>query len=149
MLQSFFPGGPVIHHWLCQLGRRPAGAAGRGAILVLAAQIVSFTILGAGISRADLVIDPEVRALVRSGRARVLVMLQVGDNGNDAQRADAISRAQDSLLSRLPQPHASVMRRFTSIPVLALEIDATALLALETMTDLVVAVKSDRPLAPQ
>jgi len=139
----------VIRHWLRQLGRRPAGAAGRAAVLALAVQIVSLTILGAGISRADLVVDPEVRALVRSGRARVLVMLQVGDGGNNAERADAISRAQDAILSRLPESHASVMRRFTTIPVLALEIDATALLALEAMTDLVVAVKSDRPLAPQ
>jgi hypothetical protein len=33
--------------------------------------------------------------------------------------------------------------------MLALEIDATALLALEKMTDVVVAVKSDRTMAPQ
>ena len=118
-------------------------------MLALAVEIVSLTNLGAGISRADLVIDPEVRALVRSGRARVLVMLQVGDSGDESQRADAISRAQDAVLSRLPPSHASVMRRFATIPVLALEIDATALLALENMTDLVVAVKWDRALAPQ
>lgn len=139
----------MIYHWLRQLGRRPAGAAGRAAVLALAVEIVSLTNLGAGISRADLVIDPEVRALVRSGRARVLVMLQVGDSGDESQRADAISRAQDAVLSRLPPSHASVMRRFATIPVLALEIDATALLALENMTDLVVAVKWDRALAPQ
>ena len=139
----------MIYHWLRQLGRRPAGAAGRAAVLALAVEIVSLTNLGAGISRADLVIDPEVRALVRSGRARVLVMLQVWDSGDESQRADAISRAQDAVLSRLPPSHASVMRRFATIPVLALEIDATALLALENMTDLVVAVKWDRALAPQ
>jgi hypothetical protein len=112
-------------------------------------QIVSLTILGTGISRAGLVIDPEVRALVRSGRARVLVILRVGESSDEAQRADAIGRAQDAVLSRLPQSHASVVRRYASIPLLALEIDATALLALEKMTDVVVAVKSDRTVTPQ
>ena len=89
---------------------------------------MSLTVLGAGISRADLVIEPEVRALVRSGRARVLVMLQVGESSDEAQRTDAIGRAQDAVLSRLPQSHTSVVRRYASIPMLALEIDATALL---------------------
>jgi hypothetical protein len=95
------------------------------------------------------VIDPEVRALVRSGRARVLVMLHVGEGSDETQRAGAIGRAQDAVLSRLPQSHASVVRRYASIPMLALEIDATALLVLEQMPDIVVAVKSDRTVTPQ
>jgi hypothetical protein len=94
-------------------------------------------------------IEPEVRALVGSGRARVLVMLQVGESSDEAQRAQAIGRAQDAVLSRLPQSHASVVRRHASIPMLALEIDGAALLALEQMTDVVVAVKSDRTVTPQ
>jgi hypothetical protein len=122
----------------------------RAAIIVfLIAELVSFTAVGAGISSAGLMIDPDVRELVRAGRARVLVMLQVGESGDEARRAEAIGRAQDTVLSRLPHSHASVVRRYTSIPMLALEIDATALLALETMTDVVVAVKSDRTMAPQ
>jgi hypothetical protein len=94
-------------------------------------------------------IDPDVRELVRAGRARVLVTLRVGESGEEARRAEAIGRAQETVLSRLPQSHASVVRRYTSIPMLALEIDATALLALETMTDVVIAVKSDRTMTPQ
>jgi len=118
-----------LDRWLRGLCGRPAAGPGlAAAITLVVAQIVSLTVLGAGISRADLVIEPEVRALVRSGRARVLVMLQVGESSDEAQRTDAIGRAQDAVLSRLPQSHTSVVRRYASIPMLALEIDATALL---------------------
>jgi hypothetical protein len=120
-----------------------------GVMALLVTEIVSGTALGAGMSRADPLVDPEVRALVRAGRARVLVMLQIVETGDQAQRADAIGRAQDAVLSRLPRPHASVVRRYESIPMLALEIDATALRALETMTDVVAGVKLDRAVRPQ
>jgi sulfur transfer complex TusBCD TusB component (DsrH family) len=100
-------------------------------------------------SPVDPVIDPEVRVLVRAGRARVLVMLQVPDIGDETRRADAIVRAQDAVLARLPQTHASVVRRYSSIPLLALEIDATALSALKKMTDVVTGVKLDRTVTPQ
>jgi hypothetical protein len=116
---------------------------------LLVTEIVSGTALGAGMSQADPLVDPEVRTLVRAGRARVLVMLQIVETGDQAQRADAIGRAQDAVLSRLPRPHASVVRRYESIPMLALEIDATALQALETMTDVVAGVKLDRAVKPQ
>ena len=122
----------------------------RGAVSALiVAQIVSLTIPGTGVSGADLVVDPEVRTLVSSGRARVLVMLQVADSGDAARRSEAIGRTQDAVLARLPHSHASLLRRYDSIPVLSLEIDATALLALEQMTDVVAAVKLDRPVKPQ
>jgi len=122
----------------------------RGAVAaLLVAQIVSLAIPGAGVSGADLVVDPEVRTLVSSGRARVLVMLQVADSGDAAQRSEAIGQAQDVVLARLPRSHASLLRRYASIPVLSLEIDATALLALEQMPDVVAAVKLDRPVKPQ
>jgi len=120
-----------------------------GVVALLVTQIVSGTALGAGMSGADAMVDPEVRALVRVGRARVLVTLQVAETGDPAQRADAIGRAQDAVLARLPSTHASVVRRYESIPLLALEIDATALRALETMTDLVAGVKLDRAVKPQ
>jgi hypothetical protein len=120
-----------------------------GVMALLVTEIVSGTALGAGMSRADPLVDPEVRTLVRAGRARVLVMLQIVETGGQAQRADAIGRAQDAVLSRLPRPHASVVRRYESIPMLALEIDATALRALETMTDVVAGVKLDRAVRPQ
>jgi hypothetical protein len=136
----------VVDSWFLYI---PYGRRRAALLALIVAQIVSLTFPGPRVSRADLLIDPEVRALVRTGRARVIVMLQVDDSGDDAQRADAIGRAQDAVLARLPQAHASVVRRFVSIPALALEIDHTALLALEQMTDVVAAVKLDRPVKPQ
>ena len=118
-------------------------------VAFLVTQIVGVTALGAGMPRADTMVDPEIRALVRVGRARVLVTLQVAETGDPAQRADAIGRAQDAVLARLLSTHASLVRRYESIPLLALEIDATALRALETMTDVVAGVKLDRAVAPQ
>ena len=120
-----------------------------GILALLVAEIVSGTALGAGVSQADPLVEPEVRALTSAGRARVFVMLRVPDTGDQAQRADAIGRAQDAVLARLPQSHASVLRRYASVPMLALEIDATALRALETMSDVVAGVKLDRAVKPQ
>jgi hypothetical protein len=113
------------------------------------AGIVSGAVLGAGMSRADSLVDPEVRALVSAGRVRVIVMLQVPTTGDDAQRAAAIGRTQEEVLARLPQPHASLVRRYASVPMLTLEIDATALRALETMSDVVAGVNPDRVVKPQ
>ena len=104
--------------------------------------------LGAGAQTVP-VIDPEVRGHVDAGRARVLVELQVGETDVAEQRAGAIAQAQDAVISRLPLSHATLVRRYQSIPLLALEIDATALRALETMPDLVAAVKLDRAMKPQ
>ena len=94
-------------------------------LTLLIAEIVGGSALGAGMSRADTVIDPEVRALVNAGPARVIVMLQIPETADQAQRTGAIGRAQGAVLARLPQRHASLVRRYDSIPVLALEIDAT------------------------
>ena len=120
-----------------------------GVLALLLAEIVSGTALGAGMSQTDLQVDPEVRALVSVGRARVFVMLQVPDTGGQTQRSAAIGLAQDAVLARLPEPHASLVRRYASVPMLALEIDATALLALERMSDVVAGVKLDRTVKPQ
>jgi hypothetical protein len=95
------------------------------------------------------VIDPDVRGRVDVGRARALVELQVGEAAVPEQRAEAIARAQEAVMSRLPRTHATLVRRYTSIPMLTLEIDATALRALETMTEIVAAVKLDRAMKPQ
>ena len=119
------------------------------AFALLLAQVVVLTLCGSGVAQADLVIDPNVRALVQAGRARVLVTLQVGETANETLREQAIHRAQDAVLARLPPSHASVVRRYTSIPLLALDIDAASLHALESMTDVVVAVTSDSRLKPQ
>ena len=123
--------------------RRPAPRA------FLLAIIMGSTAVAAGISQGVFPIDPEVRAQVSMGRARVVVMLQVPEGGDQAQRSAAIGRAQDAVLARLPKPHASLVRRYASVPMLAIEIDATALQALETMSDVVEAVKLDRTVKPQ
>ena len=123
--------------------------AGATLAALLVTEIVGVTPLAAFMSQTETVIDPEVRALVAAGRARVLVVLRVGETSDQDQRADAISRAQDAVLSRLPRGHVSVLRRYTSVPLLALEIDATALGALETMTDIVAGVKPDLTRRPQ
>ena len=125
------------------------GTRRTAALTLLVAEIVRGTALGAGISPSEPLIDPEVRELVRAGRARVLVTLRIAETVDEARRADAISRAQDSVLARLPQPHAAVVRRYAFVPLLALEIDMTALQALETMADVVAAVKLDHAVMPQ
>jgi hypothetical protein len=89
-------------------------------------------------------IAPEVRQLVRASSARVIVEVRLAAPLDPNQRAGAIARAQDALLSRLPPSHASLARRYTSVPLLVLEIDVTALAALEAMSDIVVSVKPDR-----
>src|SRR5262249_9197592 len=108
------------------------------ALALLLAQVAVLTFCGSGVAQAELVIDPNVRALVQAGRARVLVTLQVGETANETLREQAIQRAQDAVLARLPSSHASVVRRYTSIPMLALDIDATALHALQAMTAILV-----------
>jgi hypothetical protein len=120
-----------------------------GVLALVVAQIINGPALAAGMSLADPLVEPEVRALTSVGRARVFVMLQVPETADQGQRASAIGRAQDAVLSRLPQSHASVVRRYASVPMLALEIDETALRALERMSDVVAGVKLDRTVKPQ
>jgi hypothetical protein len=117
-------------------------------VAALVGSILHVMAFGAGAQIAP-VIDPEVRGRVAVGRVRVIVELQVGEASAPEQQAEAIAQAQETVMSRLPQAHAALGHRYTSIPMLALEIDATALRALETMTDLVAAVKLDRPMKPQ
>ena len=111
---------------------------------LLVGQTVCLTVSTTAISEIAPVIAPEVRQLVGASSARVIVELRLHDSGDPNQRPEAIARAQDAVLSRLPHSHISVARRYTSVPLLALEIDATALAALEAMPDLVVSVKPDR-----
>ena len=89
------------------------------------------------------VIDPELRAMPSGGSARVLVELR-------ARAADpsAVSDAQNEVLRRLAGTGARLARRYTTAPLLALEIDAAALARLEQMTDLVTRVRADRISTP-
>jgi hypothetical protein len=114
------------------------------------ANVVLLTVLaGAGSATAYMmmderpVIDPEVRAMPGSGSARVLVDLR-------ARAADpaAVSDAQNEVLRRLAGTGARLARRYTTVPMLALEIDAAALARLEGMNGLVIRVRPDRIAPP-
>ena len=87
----------------------------------------------------DPVIDPDVRAAVRTGPVRVLVDLRV-----TAADPSSIGSAQDEALRRLAGTGARLARRFSSAPLLALEIDAPALSRLEAMPDIIARVRMDR-----
>jgi hypothetical protein len=91
-------------------------------------------------------VDADVRTQVMNGRARVLVQLRVENADNPATRDKAIADAQDVVLSRVP---AVLVRRYLSVPLLALEIDAAGLRALDTLGDVVSRVESDRALRKQ
>jgi hypothetical protein len=84
------------------------------------------------------VIDADVQALTEGGTARVLVDLRVP--GSD--RAE-ITRVQDQILAHLSGTKVRVARRYETVPLLALEIDAAALERLKHMGALVVRVRVD------
>ena len=88
----------------------------------------------------DPVIDADVRAAVRGGTVRVLVDLRVAA----AADPSAIGSAQDETLRRLAGTGARLARRYSTAPLLALEIDAPALSRLEAMRDIVTRVRADR-----
>jgi hypothetical protein len=101
--------------------------------------LVALTGVGSASGADDPVIDPDVRATIRTGTARVLVDLRVA-----TAEPSAIGSAQDETLRRLAGSGARLVRRFATAPLLALEIDAPALARLETMRDIVVRVRVDR-----
>ena len=91
------------------------------------------------------VVDPDVRTQVAAGRSRVVLELRVESRQDPA----AIAAVQDQVLAALPQGHAILARRFTSVPLLALEIDAEALRTLERLGDAIVRVRADAVKRPQ
>jgi len=95
--------------------------------------------LGAASGTEDrLVIDPDVRAAARGGTIRVVVELRVPHNDPSALR-----NAQDEVLRRLAGTGTRLARRYTTVPLLAIEIDAAALARLEEMPALVMRVRAD------
>src|SRR5262249_56352730 len=91
----------------------------------------------------DPVIDPDVRTAVDTGTVRVLVDLRVG-----SAEMSAIARAQEDALRRLGGTGARLVRRYSSAPLLALEIDASALSRLQAMPDLVARARTHRIVPP-
>ena len=95
-------------------------------------------------------IDPEVRAAVAHGAARVLVELRLPaprgapQSGAASAQEQAIAAARQAVLARLSGTSHRLVRQYTSVPLLALEIGADALQALEGMGDLVARVRAER-----
>jgi len=124
-----------------------------------AALLVTF---GAGAARAATdeapVIDPDVRAAVAQGPARVLVELRLPapgggpPSGAASGREQAIAATRRAVLARLAGTSHRLVRQYTSVPLLALEIGADALRTLEGMGDVVARVRAERvrpPSAPR
>ena len=82
-------------------------------------------------------IDPRVERDVARGRTRVLVEVR-----------PPIAPSQFEVLNRLTGTDFSLVRRFDVSPLLALEIGASALMALRGMNDLVVRVVPDSAVPP-
>ena len=99
----------------------------------------------AGASAAGPIVDPDVPLEVAAGRARVIVELHVDTHQDPA----VIASAQERVLAALPSGHAVVMRRYTNVPLLALDIDAEGLGALSRLGDAVVRVRLDAVRRPQ
>jgi len=111
----------------------------RRVAIVLIALTGAWSASGAG----EPLIDPDVRAAIGGGTVRVLVDLR-------AATADpsAIESVQDEALRRLAGTGARLARRYSTAPLLALVIDATALTRLEAMRDIVARVRLDRITPP-
>jgi hypothetical protein len=118
---------------------RPRGRVGTTWAPRVAMLLVALTAVLSASGADDPVIDPDVRATIRTGTARVLVDLRVA-----TAEPSAIGSTQDETLRRLAGSGARLVRRFSTAPLLALEIDAPALARLETMRDIVVRVRVDR-----
>jgi hypothetical protein len=120
----------------------PAGAistmarlGARACVLLVALTSTCSGACGAG----DPVIDPDVRVAIGVGTVRVLVDLRIS-----SAEPSAIGSLQGEALRRLAGTGADVARRFSTVPLLALVIDASALADLEAMRDIVVRVRAVR-----
>jgi hypothetical protein len=99
------------------------------------------------------VIDAEVRTAVAHGPARVIVELRLPDPsaagpGTRSAREPAIAAARQAVLARLSGTLHRLVRQYTTVPLLALEIGPDALRALEAMGDLVVRVRAEQVRPP-
>jgi hypothetical protein len=121
-----------------RIGGVGAGLASRIGVLLVMAVAGSV-----GSSPLDPLIEPDVRVAIRAGTARVLVELRASTDDPSAIRS-----LQDEALRRLAGTGARLARRFSTVPLLALEIDAPALVRLESMGDIVTRVLADRITPP-
>lgn len=84
--------------------------------------------------------------MARSGQAPGAVIVAANRARVSASSTDppAIGNLQDEALRRLAGTGVHVVRRFATVPLLALAIDAAALARLEAKRDIVVRVRADR-----
>lgn len=120
----------------------PAGAistvarfGARACVLLVALTNPCSGASGAG----DPVIDPDVRVAIGVGTVRILVDLRIS-----SADPSAIGSLRDEALRRLAGTGAHVARRFSTVSLLALVIEASALARLEAMRDIVVRIRADR-----
>jgi hypothetical protein len=98
---------------------------------------------GTSVADDQPMIDADVRAGARAGPVRVLVELRLS-----RPEPSAIETAQNEILRRLAGTGARLGRRYSTAPLLALEIDARALARLDEMRDLIARVRVDRISSP-
>jgi hypothetical protein len=95
-------------------------------------------------------LTPAVEELIetaeRQGALRVIVELKVDASGPPGRQA--IADAQDRVLAELSGTTHRVLRRFTTVPFVALEVSADALRRLAG-SPLVAGIREDRILRPQ
>lgn len=120
--------------------RALAGSLGLPAFLLSAFLIVDSSAVAAD---PRPMIDADVRRGVVRGPVRVLVDLHVTDG-----TPSAIASAQHDVVARLAGTRFTAGRQYSTVPMMALEIAADALDALEKMGDLVRRVRPDLPRPP-
>jgi hypothetical protein len=133
------------------MARAHAGLVVAGVVLLLG--VAS----GCAASGAPM-IDPKVRHATTSGPASVLVELRIPgdikpegdlrDQGAVVAQSRAIEAAQQSVLDRLAGTRFSLSRRYTTVPMLALQVHPDALTALEGMGDVVARIVEDASAPP-
>jgi len=106
---------------------------------------------------APVSVDPRVEADVARGRSRVLVELRLAGGVRPegelsaepvAAQRQAIASAQDAVLARLRGTDATFVRRFESVPFLALDVGPSGLAQLRAMGDVVARVAADSAVPP-
>jgi hypothetical protein len=132
---------------------RPRALGGIAIGLVVVASVAA----PAAADRGDTVVPDEVhRKAVTTGSARVIVQLRLAPPaGDDAERRGpagdqraAIHRAQSAVLAELEATGYRLLRRYETIPFLALEVSPQALDVLK-QSSLVVRIEEDRAEPPR
>lgn len=124
--------------------RRPRGAGGAPALVI--ALLTGAWSVSAQTPQPS--IDELVAKAARQGSLRVVVELRIDAPGPPSR--EAIAQAQDLVLQELAGTYYRVLRQFTTIPFLGLEVSADALRTL-AVSGGVVGVREDKlraPLAP-